>query len=192
MPLVDPGTRSPGKLVLEYTSDGVEHTTGLHAVSDVDLNDIATIRTDAEQFAGTIKLILHFMATITGWKVTDPGGATLYAAAFSPPVAGIHPDGSDAGHWRSATLTILGKGAAIGVGSASGRTSLRIYTSAAYGLPKGAKYLPLPNDATLNNVLDWLATGTLRWFADFYGQHADPTGRKTVQYNAHTQRIHGS
>src|SRR3569832_1285793 len=97
MPLVDPGTRSQGKLVLEYTSDGVEHTTGLHAVSDVDLNDIATIRTDAEQLTSTIKLILHFMATITGWKVTDPGGAARGAGAGAPPGAGGRPGGAGAG-----------------------------------------------------------------------------------------------
>lgn len=45
-------------------------------------------------------------------------------------------------------------------------------------------------DTALNALVADFAAST-RYFADYYGQKADFTGRVTVQFNAHTQRTLG-
>lgn len=185
----DPGTRSPGKLCLVYTSAGRQHECSVRFINGVDINDIATIRTNATTLAGLVKAILPVAASITAWRVKDPAGTRLYEEAFSPVIAGTH--NATGNPWVSATLTITGKGVPIDLAHASGQCRFVVYTSNSYQWAAGARYVASSQDASLQALVDHMHSN-LRYFADFFGQHAEPRSTVQVQFNAYTQKRYGT
>jgi len=187
--MIDPGTRSPGKLVLVYTAAGRQHEAGVHLLNGVDLNDITTLGTNAASLAAVVKAVLPAASTITAWRIKDPAGTRLYEAAFSPVIAGTHAASSTA--WVSATLTITGKGVPVDITKATGQTRFVLYTSSAYGINPGVRFLNSNTDTALQALVDHFHSN-LRYFADFYGQHAEPRATVQVQLNAYTQKRYGT
>jgi hypothetical protein len=191
MPLTDPGTRSEYKLVLFYSDTDVVHQVGVNAVVGLNPDPIDPVRTDAEDLAALVAACLPNSRDVVSWALQDPTGLTLWAEAFPTPYSGTHGTSPSLPDYRSTTVNILGKGNPVIIGGASGRVGFRLFTGNAYFWPSGAKYLSTPVDLPMGSLIGWL-NSNLRWFADFYGQHADTTGLVAVQFHAHTQRVAGS
>lgn len=189
MPLIDPGTRSPGFLTLVYTTAGRQHEASVRFINGVDLNDVSTIRTNATDLANQVKTVLPVGSTISAWRIKSPTGVRLYEEAFSPVIAGLHAAGGTAS--VSSTLTITGKGVPVTLEKASGQTRFVLYTGNAYVPPAGARYIASSTDASLLNLVALLHSN-LRYYADYYGQHAEPRSTVQVQYNAYTQKRYGT
>ena len=185
----DPGTRSPGKLALVYTTAGRQHEASVRFLTGVDINDITTIRTNATTLAGLVKAVLPVASQITAWRIKDPNGLRLYEEAFSPVIAGTHSASGNA--WVSTTITITGKGVPIDLAHAAGQCRFPIYTSNAYAFGAGTRFINSNFDASLQALVDHMHSN-LRYFADFFGQHAEPRSTVTVQFNAYTQRKYGT
>jgi len=186
----DPGTRSPGHLVIFYNDRGVSHSCSVALVADVDLGDIAQLRTNAADLAAEIAPCLPSNRTITGWGIRPAGGGSTYTESFPTPIAGSSGTDSGTQDFYSYTFTLMGRAAGTGVGGARGSTRLVLHVGNAHIIPVGGLIwigaLPLAEQ----NLVDFLAAST-RMFADYFGQKADFTGRMTVQFNAHTQRTAG-
>lgn len=188
--ILAPPTLSPGKLALEYQLGSILHQCSVNFIDGVDLNDETTIAIDALHLANLVKTVLPVTMDIIAWKVLSPEGQTLYVQSFASAIGGTH--GTDPGlrAYLSPTIKILGKGVPTNVLQGSGRTSLMIFVSNAYTVLPGEKYLPVI-DSPLQDLMDDL-NSYLRYWADFYGQHADTTGRVACQFNAHEQKRNGS
>lgn len=89
----------------------------------------------------------------------------------------------------SPTLRIMGRGAPTNVFQGSGVTYVELFVRNGYDFFPGDKLYTIV-DAGLNAFVADLRT-YLRYFADFYGQHADPTGEVFVQFHAHEQNRSG-
>jgi hypothetical protein len=185
-----PPTLSPGKLALVYNYLSITHQASVNFVNGVDLDDIASIQTDAETLATYTGEVLPAPARITGYKVLSPTGQVLYRGSFSGPVLGSH--GSDPGFpaFYSPTLKIMGRGAPTTLLTGSGHCSYLLFTRNAYPFVVGEKELPV-FDTPLAALMTQLNTN-LRVWADFYGQHADTTGEVFTQFHAHEQKRNGS
>lgn len=185
----DPGTRSPGFLTLVYSHAGDNHEASVRFINGVDLNDVTAIRTDASNLAAAVKVVLPPTCVINAWRIKDPNHVRLYEEAFSPTIAGTHAtSGND---WRSSTCTITGKGVSTGVTVASGQCRLELFTGHAHQPIAGEKFFLASSDASWNTLVTLLHTN-LRYWADYFGQHAEPRQAITVQFNAAVQRRKGS
>ena len=185
-----PGTFSPGKLALSYSVNGFTHQCSVNFIDGVDLNDISTIAIDADHLSDLVVDLLPANGRIYGYKVLSPTGQTLYASSFASVKTGTHPQAGQFPPFNSPTIKILGRGVPTNVLLGSGVTSLMIFTGWAYGIIPDEKYISNP-DAPLAALIADLDS-YLRYWADFYGQHADTTGRVAVQFNAHEQKRNGS
>jgi hypothetical protein len=185
-----PPTLSPGKLALVYDMSGVPHQASVNFIDGVNVNDITTIAADAQTLAGFVGAVLPDTCNITGFKVLSPEGLTLYAAALSSNVVGTHTTNPGMPEYASPTIKIMGHGAPVSLFSGSGHCSLMLFTSNAYTLVPNSKQLNA-FDGPLLALMGHL-NSNLRYWADFYGQHADTTGKVFVQFNAHEQKRTGS
>lgn len=185
---VDPGTRSPGKLYLIYSVDGLTHRAGLNFIDGVDIEDISAARADATAFAAVFKGVIPTTASISGWGVAPAGMSVGYEEPFSPVIAGTHATSGPAMHSRTGTMS--GNGVATTVAGAKGKTRLVFVGSNAFPPVPGLKKITNSTDASLVALANYLHTN-LRMFADFYGQHAEPKTYITVQFNAKLQRTQG-
>jgi hypothetical protein len=190
MSLPEPTTRSPGKLVLVYsTSTGIQHLSGVRYLHDLTLPTDAEALADATALANVYKACIAPSMTITGYRVTDPLGATIIEGSFSPVIAGTGPTGGTL--YLSQTITITGKGTAIVSGERVGQTRMVIYAASVVGITPGEKTLNIADYAWLLALKNHLVAST-RYWADYYGQKAIARGLATIQFNAHTQRKYGS
>ena len=185
----DPGTRSPGFLTLVYSHAGDNHEASVRFINGVDLNDVTSIRTDANNLAAAVKAVLPSTCVINAWRIKDPNHVRLYEEAFSPTIAGTHTaSGND---WRSFTATVTGKGVSTGVTVASGQCRLELFTGSAHQPAAGEKFFLASGD-TGWSALTTLLHSNLRYWADYFGQHAEPRQAITTQFNAAVQRRKGT
>lgn len=188
--ILAPPTRSPGKLAIMYRLGSIIHQASVNYIDGVDLNDIPSIQIDADHLASFCIPILPPSFYVYGWKLLTPEGQTLYASSLTSPGPGIHGTNISMPAYRSPTLKIMGKGAPVDVTEGSGRCSFLLFTSNAYMITPG-EIVNISPDVPLQNLMNDFDT-YLRYWADFYGQHADCTGIVNVQFNAHEQRRNGS
>lgn len=187
--VTDPGTRSPGKLILWYLAFGNEHRVSVNYIAGTDIEDITACRADATDFANALKVCMESNRSITAWGIQPAGDPVGYREAFTTPIAGTHA-ASGAGY-NSWELTLSGNGVSLGVGSATGKTHVSWFPGAVLSNSGGTKQFAVSGDAGLTALSAWLHTN-LRCFADYYGQHAEPKSYATCQFNAHVQKKLGS
>lgn len=186
----DPGTRSPGSLVLFYNDRGHEHSCSVTLVAGVDINGVAALRSDAMALAPLVAAMFPSNRSITGWGIKPRPSGSTYREAFDTPIVGSHGTDSGTTDFFSYTWTINGRSAGTGVGAARGTTRMVLHVGNIHVISAGDLIYTGASDSAMASLLDNLATST-RYFADFYGQKADFTGRITVQFNAHTQKTLG-
>lgn len=187
---VDPGTRSPGSLVLFYNDRGNEHSCSVALVAGVDIDGVAALRADAVALAPLVAALLPSNRSITGWGIKPRPSGSTYREAFSSPFGGTHGTDSGTTDFFSYTWSIMGRSAGTGVGAARGATRMVLHVGNIHVIGAGDLIYTGAADTALNALVADFAAST-RYFADYYGQKADFTGRVTVQFNAHTQRTLG-
>lgn len=183
-----PTTLSPGKLKLIYTSGSLVHEVGSNFGATVDITNVTSIRTEAGTLADHVKAVVPNTVFITGWKITDPAGVTLYEEVFSPVKTGTLTPPSDAQGSESASVALTGKGAPS-VGLKQGQTKFTVfpnfYSVAEYALPKANT----PGTAW-EAIRTQLNTSTLIG-CDFYGSPGVWRDYLSLQINAHFQKKYG-
>ena len=185
----DPGTRSPGSLYLRYNVGIDQHICAVKYINGVDIQALTPARADAVALATKLKDCLPLNnSSIVAWGLKDANGSPAYEEVFTTPYGGAK---NGAGQmYASLTLTIPGLGVPTTVGGAKGKTRFVWFCGGAYLAPIRSKlYTPIP--AEINAVIELLHSN-LRYFADFYGQHAEPKARVTVEYNARIQKSLGT
>jgi hypothetical protein len=185
-----PTTVSPARLALHYNILGnIQHSCSVRLVAGVDIQDVASIRTDAAQLADAVRACMANQHAITGWSIVMPDGRLGYTEPFSTVLLGTH--GTNGNELYSLSHTMLGKAKGVSVGSAAGRTKLVLFCGGVLFPSAGEKYIAETAD-TAFHTLATVLNGSLRYWADIWGQKADTTGRVSVQFNAHVQRVIGS
>ena len=187
--ILAPITRSPGKLAIDYHYGSVTHQVSVNFIDGVDINDISTMQIDADHLADQLDNVLPPSAVYTSWRLLSPTGQTLYRAGLSTTHSGAHGTQPAMAPFFSPTLRIMGRGAPTSVLDGSGTTYVELFVRNAYTFLPGDKRLGY-SDAPLVAFIGDLRS-YLRYFADFYGQHADPTGDVFVQFHAHEQERTG-
>lgn len=186
----DPGTRSPGRLFIEYNDRGLVHTCGVRLVAGTDIQTVTDLRADATALATALAAALPSNRTITGWGLRLAEGGPSYTEAFPDPIPGTHATISGNPDYFSATVSLGGRSAGTGVGSARGSSRIVLFTGNAYSMAVGAVIVTGTLDPALVSLIAVLAESTRMW-ADFYGQKEDFTGRVTLQFNAAIQKSKG-
>lgn len=187
---VDPGTRSPGSLVLFYNDRGHEHSCSVALVAGVDINGVTALRADAVALAPLVAACLPSNRSVTGWGIKPRPRGSSYREAFDTPFVGSHGTDSGTTDFFSYTWTINGRSAGTGVGAARGSTRMVLHVGDIHVISAGDKIYSGATDVAFAALIANFASST-RYFADYYGQKADFTGRITVQFNAHTQKVLG-
>jgi len=190
MPLPDPGTRSPGKLVIYYTAQGVEHQASAWFKESEDFSDIAAIRVEAEAFAEALMDMSANSSAAHDWAILAPDGVTMYTEPFGSAITGAHAIGTGDVATQSFSLSAIGKGVPPTIGLGFGNTRTFIYPG--YYRPGdwgNALVTPITTGyvAALRNYLD----SSLKVGADFYGQGAEYGVNYNAQVNAHHQKEFG-
>lgn len=190
MPLPDPGTRSPGKLVVYYNTDGLEHQSSAWFKQPNDFSDVASIRSEAEDFATALMAYCTTTSTAHDWAITDPTGVQLYTEPFGTPIDGqVALGGSDIPA-QSVSLSTIGKGVPPSIGNAFGNTRTFVFPGH-YNTTSWAGTILTPTDADYVSDLRDFLDGSLIVGADFFGQGAEYGLNYNVQVNAHYQKTQG-
>lgn len=188
--LPEPITRSPGSIKLLYGQNEIQHTSGARLVAGVDINDLPTMRTAATGFADALKTCFPSFYTITGWRICDPAGATLYEEAFVPAKAGTRATDSGDKASQSTTHTLVGKGTASVVGEQQGQTRTVVYRGTwREDQDTGPRVNMVANQE--EGLIKAFLEGSQVLGADFYGQQATYKPYVNVQINAHWQKRYG-
>jgi len=185
-----PGTRSPGKVAIVYHYPNIEHQVSVNLIDGVDINDLSTLQIDADHLADELELIMPPSATWSAWRLLSPTGQVLYRAALSNSHVGTHATDPGMIAYYSPTIKIMGRGAPTSVLQGSGTTYFEVFTRNAFRFDIGQTNINTV-DANLAAFMADL-NAYLRYWADFYGQHADTTGDVFCQFNAHEQKRNGS
>lgn len=196
MGTIRPPTRTPGSLKLKYTKNGLQHTCSVNFLANIDINDIAARRVNANELAALVQAVSTNTTFITDWSLyTRPGAVgpptLIYTEPFSPVIQGTFGHVTGARDYLSLTTTVTGQGTPGAPGYTTGPCRMVVFI--------GDGIFPLPGSKTIasNITPQWdamitgLAQSTSFW-ADFYGQKAMPHINMPVQWNAHVQRVHGS
>ena len=191
MPLTDPGTRSDYKLILQYRHFDVQHQAGLNIVGDYGVPTVVGLTPTAENLRDLVQACLPSSHVIQGWAIQQHDGTSLAEVTFDADYPGGHGAAIGQADNYSASINILGKGVPSVLGTAMGRTSLRLFTGEAYLMAVGRRYLSTAPDVALAALMDYLNTNPVV-FADFYGQKAATTGDVAIQYHGAIQRRYGS
>jgi hypothetical protein len=193
---IRPTTRTPGSLKLLYNHNGVQHRCSVNFMANVDINDIALRRADANVLAGYVKAVLPQSAIITAWALYsrpgNPGPPTqLYIEAFAPALVGTAVQEGGMEDYFSATATVTGRGNPGGVGYAVGECKLVLFTGNAHHFGIGEKFTTPATATPRRTLIDALAINNNFW-ADFYGQKARARANMPIQWNAAIQRKYGA
>lgn len=190
MPLPDPGTRSPGKLVVFYVAGGIEHQASAWFKQPNDFGDISIIRTEAEDFSSALMDMSLTTSQAHDWAIVDPSGVRLYAEPFAIPLSGQVAADVGIQPSESVSLSSIGKGVPPTIGLAYGNTRTFLYP----GYYRPADWdnpILIPGDGGyLPDLRDFL-DNSLIVGADFFGQGAEFGLNYNVQVNAHYQKTRG-
>lgn len=190
MTLPDPGTRSPGKLVIRYREGPREHSAGVWFKDPNDFSAISAIRGEAIALANALMDYSLTTSNAYAWEIRDPDGQQLYTEPFDPVISGVLSIDSEHIGSQSTSISTIGRGVGVTVGVAFGRTRTFVFPgwinvnsmnnpTLAVG---GAGY-----DSGLRDFMD----NSLIVGADFYGQGAEYNLEYNVQVNAHHQKKYG-
>lgn len=194
MPCTDPGTRSPGKLVLYYTlaPAGGEHSTGFNFITSVNINVVGPLQVEADRLAVLVRGCCTNKVTLTDWGIIQPGGHVFYRAPLTTGAGvGTHALGGVADYWYSQTIAFTGVGLAGAAGICNGRIIFRVHIQGALSFAPGEKTFNGATDAGINAFINGVNASTYLP-ADFFGQQGDINKICPVQWNAHTQRKEGA
>lgn len=190
MAQADPGTRSPGRLVIAYQTLGLEHLSAAWLVEGVDIDaSIDQLRDDASAFANALMDSCPNTSFAHSWSIVDPDGVQLVSENFSSPIAGTR-SASDTLAAHSVQYTVTGKGESGSVALKSGITRTSIFaglfpTSGMFG-----KDFLIATDGILWDLVSFLRDND-RIGADKFGQKATYSSRGLIQINAYWQREFG-
>lgn len=177
-----------GKLCIEYTAYGQQHTASVGLLIGADPGDFASMEAAAEDLVTGLQAIAPLAVSFSGFHTLDPFGRRLIAGAISPPERGTH--GTSGEPWRSFTLTFSGKGQSDVDFGRNGNTRLVMHTYNAYQPTATLTDVPLTFDSGLGVLATTLTTSTVFW-GDFYGVKASLRGHVLVQFNAYAQKDEG-
>lgn len=130
MPLLpQPSTTSPGSLVLLYQVGALEHSVGSNLLAGVGFGDIDLFRDEADVLGNIVADLLTNISFITGWRICDPSGVSLYEEAFGTAKTGERASPSPEVFAQSATASLTGKGRPD-IGLAQGQTKFTLFLGA--------------------------------------------------------------
>lgn len=191
MPLTDPGTLSPGRLIIRYIQgSGIVHEAGAWFKQPNDFGDIAGIRTEATAFATALMALCLSSATAISWRIVDPSGAELYSEPLSPTIQGALPVDANRLTSQSTSLSASGKAVPPTIGVAFGRTSTFVFPGF-FRIAGWSETKLYPGDPDyISDLRDYL-DGSLIVGADYFGQGAEYADEYNIQVNAHYQKQFG-
>jgi len=189
MATIRPPTRSPGFLNVPYVLGGVEHRLAVRLLVGVDPYNTTVMRGVADNLAVLMGAVMPNTHSFTRWESYDALNSSASGGALTTPVTGTHGTNSGMQAYKSATLTLTGKGIPGAPGYAVGQTELKWRSTNSYLFTAGSKRQAV--DSPLEQLRVFLALSIYVW-ADFFGQKAIVRATPTVQFNAHIQKEEGS
>lgn len=184
--------RSPGYIYVEYehTSQSLAHRVRIRLHYGVDPADTLAAATAANQWANLLQDCVTNDFRFVAWGTLDAQKNPVASGAFAAPYVGTHVAAAGAQDYRSATVTITGRGQSLNVGECTGEARMVLFTGRTYLFLPGQKNIPAGVDTALDALRDFLDNHGYLW-SDFYGHFAGARGRYPVQKNAAIQRRHG-
>lgn len=190
MAQTDPGTRSPGRMVIGYQTTGIEHLAGAWLVAGVDIDvQLEALRTDAIDFATALMDSCPNTSFAHTWYIVDQDGVQLVSENFENAIAGTRST-SDTMASNAMQLSVTGKGESGSVLVKSGITRTSVFVGMIPLAGFGGKDFVIPADGLLWDLLTWIREAD-RVGADKFGQKASYSSRGLIQVNAYWQRDFG-
>ena len=121
----------------------------------------------------------------------NPDGSVFHLEAFAPAIIGTHGAAVNGQDFRSATVTLTGKGSPVSAGQCGGPVRHVLYTGRAFYFAPASRTIAGGFDANLDTLRDFV-TGNSVLGADYYGNVGNYKGFYQVQMNAHAQRKIGT
>lgn len=191
MPLTDPGTRSPGRLVLGYQTSGIEHLAGAWLATGLDLDaNVDNLRGDASSFGNALMDSCPNTSDAHTWYIVDPDGVTLFSENFAEIIIGTRVPTGTSFTSQSTEITVTGKGTPPVITGALGvtRTSCFIgFFTPEFMLNKD--YLAV-GDGIGWDLLQFLRESD-RVGCDKFGQKATYSSRILLDINSHYEKVYG-
>jgi hypothetical protein len=159
-------------------------------VAGATITDIGSIRTAAETFAAEFVKNMSPRFSVSGWRITDPVGATLYEESFTTSIPGTQDPGGQAVTSESITRSLTGKGTPGTVGQKSGQSRITVYAGTWTPDRDLGPRTPLTNVPGAIQLKTYLTNSALLG-AEFYGQKVAWHDYVTIQLNAHWQKQYG-
>lgn len=193
MACIQPSTRSLGYVFLDYTTNAgtVPRRTRLRLTYPLTPSDLTTIRAEAQLWATYIGACSPNTTLFANWGTMNPDGSIYHVESLSPQIIGTHSSPTGAQAWRSATVTITGKGEPVSGGQCSGAVRSVLFTGNAFLFTPQQKFIIAGVDTSLDALRDFL-TGNSVLGADYYGNVGNWKGIYPIQFNAHAQRKLGA
>lgn len=188
-----PGTLRPGFAFFRYgeVAGTLAHVASLGINHVVDISDIAAMRTEMNAVTDLVQRVIPAALSITSWGIMLPDRSVYYEEAYGTAKVGSHGAATNAVNWKSATVTLTGKGQPPAPGGCVGQTRLELFTYNAYFFQPGQQFIASTGALPLDDLAVYLALNSVVW-ADNFGQEAIVRGRYPVQFNAAVQRKHGT
>jgi len=194
MSCTDPGTTTPGSLVLYYSNTGlgINASVSWNLIAGTDLNDVTNLEAEAQRLADLLGPCMIATVHITDWAIKVHGSGVYYGAPLPTPVVGAHAVNGNMQAWVSTTVAFVGTGNQSAAGVCHGKSISRIHTFGALDFIPRSKFYDASNDAAyLSFVRNGLNASTYLP-ADAFGQQAEIKLALPVQWNAAYQRRLGS
>lgn len=193
MACIQPTTRSLGYVFLDYTTNAgtIERRMRLRLTYPISPSDLSTIRTEAQLWASAVGACSPNSTLYSNWGTMNPDGSVFHVEALAPAVIGTHSSPTGAQAWRSATVSLTGRGEPVAGGQCAGAVRTVLYTGNAFLFVPQQKVIIAGVDTALDTLRDFL-TGNSVLGADFYGNVGNWKGVYPIQFNASAQRRLGS
>jgi len=193
MACVQPTTRSLGYVFMKYNCHAglIVRSMRLRLTYPITPSDLSTIRPEVVLWAGVVKDCLPTNALLTDWGTMNPDGSVFHLEALSPALIGTHGAAVNGQDFRSATVTMTGKGDPVTAGQCGGPVRHVLYTGRAFYFAPAQRTIAGGFDSALDALRDFI-TGNSVLGADFYGNVGNYKNFFQVQMNAHAQRKVGT
>lgn len=193
MACADPGTRSPGHLVLVYNdlTNGEIHKCSSRFLVGIDLGNTAVLQAEADAWAGNVQHCIINNLQLTEWQAKNAAGVVVNGGPLTgAPLVGTHGINVNAQKWLSQTVDFEGKGRSVPP-FCHGPSRFRIFIQGALIFTRGMKYFSAATDASYLGLKNFMNASTVIG-ADYYGQKANFVDNLPVQFNASAQRRVGT
>jgi hypothetical protein len=184
--LPQPSTNSPGFLLLIYKNGIINHKVGQRLLAGVDPTDTATLKAEADTWAGFLGPAMMNVNVITDFEIQDADRIELFSGPLSAAVNGSNAHSAAIGS-ESCTFDLVGRGAPGG-GLAQGNTRHMWFPGAIW------TDWPGPQQTTLDSseqALRGFLNASALIGADKYGSKAIFRNVVDQQVNAHYQKRYG-